>query len=87
MKNYLESMSCTLPCIECKQHLKNNLKELPPALNSRKELFDWTIDLHNMINTQLQKPKLYTKKEVYNLYNNIYTKKQTNLFLSMAGGL
>ena len=50
-----------LPCPACATHLQELLEEYPLTdiiLSSRKRLVYWLIDIHNMVNVSLGKPKL-----------------------------
>ena len=52
-KNYLsflESLKFVLPCEGCAFNWSEKLKQHPPKLNSRKEFFEWTVDMHNQVN-------------------------------------
>ena len=73
MKTFIESFRCILPCVICKKHFEENLKKIPLRLNSRAELFEWTIDLHNRVNEMLGK-RPYSYEEVYAMHKNIYNK-------------
>ena len=44
-----------LPCRFCRQHYKENLKYLPINADSKMELVNWTIDLHNRVNASTGK--------------------------------
>jgi hypothetical protein len=72
-----------LPCGKCRNHLKENMKSLKSieSITSPRELFDWTTQLHNLVN-KLNNKREYTLEESYNLWNeiasgkkNVYTKK------------
>jgi hypothetical protein len=52
---FFESMPDILPCTMCGKHLKDNLKILPVDPDN---LFEWSVDLHNLVNTQLNKPEI-----------------------------
>ena len=49
-----------LPCAVCGNHLAENLKVLPvePHLDGRESLFEWTVQLHNLVNGHLGKPEI-----------------------------
>jgi hypothetical protein len=49
-----------LPCEKCKVHLKDNLQKLKDieSLQTRRELFDWTTQLHNLVNVAIHKPEI-----------------------------
>ena len=78
MYTFLESLRHVLPCEICKINYSTYLLENPPKLDSRKELFEWLVDLHNCVNGECKKTKkrLYTYDEVEKLYNQAYGKIQ-----------
>lgn len=47
-----------IPCKMCANHYKQHLLEIPidPYLVNQKTLFEWTVKLHNAVNTSLGKP-------------------------------
>ena len=56
---FYESMPDILPCAQCGKHLRENLDMLPP---DAVDLFRWTVDLHNLVNSQLNKPEIPYEK-------------------------
>ena len=56
---FYESMPDILPCAQCGKHLRENLTVIPPDPT---DLFRWTVDLHNMVNSQLNKPEIPYEK-------------------------
>jgi Erv1 / Alr family len=52
---FFESMPDILPCAQCGKHLRENLQTLPIDTT---DLFRWSVDLHNLVNTQLNKPEV-----------------------------
>ena len=78
MKEFLESMQLTIPCPICRQHYVSHLVKSPvgPALDSRKDLFKWTIDLHNEVNIMLGK-RAYTQTEVLQFYSRLGARGKT----------
>ena len=73
MSDFFNVLTKVLPCRECKAHLKENLAKLPPKLDSRKDLFNWSVDLHNLVNTMMGKP-IYDINDVVTKYSNLYSK-------------
>lgn len=71
-KEFFESLQMLIPCPICKQHYISHLVKSPigPALDSRKDLFRWAIDLHNDVNEMLGKRK-YTETEVIQYYTRL----------------
>ena len=59
-KEFYESFIHLIPCPTCKLHYADNLKEIPvsPSLDTKEDLFRWTVKMHNMINKQLGKPEM-----------------------------
>lgn len=57
-KQLFELLTHLLPCTKCRNHLLENISKLPPvtALKSKRELFDWTTQLHNQVNLINNKP-------------------------------
>jgi hypothetical protein len=49
-KNYLNFFESLQDTLVCSVHIKENMQKNPPRLNSRKELFEWTVDIHNEVN-------------------------------------
>lgn len=58
-KEFFESLQVLIPCPVCREHYADHLKELPitPHLDSRKDLFKWTVVIHNAVNKDLGKPQ------------------------------
>ena len=50
---FIDTLPAILPCIDCSDHLKENLKMLP---FNKEDPFRWSVDLHNLVNSQLGKP-------------------------------
>jgi hypothetical protein len=71
-KEFFESLQQLIPCPICKQHYTSHMAKMPigPSLDSRKDLFRWTIDLHNEVNEMLGKRK-YTETEVIEYYTRL----------------
>ena len=56
-----------LPCNDCRKHYKEMIKDNPPVLVDRNSIFKWTVDIHNKVNTRLNK-KIITLKEAYDIW-------------------
>jgi hypothetical protein len=52
---FFHSLQHVLPCEFCSISWAEKIKENPPNLKSRKELFDWTVDMHNLVNVSNKK--------------------------------
>ena len=68
---FFESLKNTIPCPKCREHYSENLKQNPIQLNSRDELIQWVIDIHNAVNEKNSK-KIYSRQEVEKLYSSKY---------------
>ena len=72
MKEFLESLQILIPCPICRDHYKSHMAKIPigPSLDSRSDLFRWTIDLHNEVNKMLGKRE-YSETEVIQYYSRL----------------
>ena len=66
-KIFFHSLQHVLPCSVCRKHLRRNLKEYPIRLNSKRELVEWLIDLHNEVNALTGKGRM-SYNQVIDLY-------------------
>ena len=55
---FFYSLQHTLPCEGCSYNFSEKIKNTPPRLESRKSLFEWTVDMHNEVNISHGKPKV-----------------------------
>jgi hypothetical protein len=80
-KDFYESLAFLIPCPVCKEHYKENLQKNPitPYLDSRKDLIQWTIDIHNTVNIQLGKPT-WTLSEVLHYYERLGTRDRSPIW-------
>ncbi len=65
--NYLkffESLQNVLPCGICAEHFRKNMERNPIRMESNRELFDWTVDMHNIVNKQNGK-KTFTYDQAF----------------------
>lgn len=68
---FFNSLKNVLPCPVCREHYKKNFEQLPIRLETRNELIEWLIDIHNEVN-RMNNKKIYTYNEVYKIYNKLY---------------
>ena len=85
-KKFFESLGTVLPCEICANHYKEKIKDIPIKLGSRRELFQWSVDIHNSINKEHGK-KIYTYEQAFKEVNNNLekrglTKKPSNYLVS-----
>ena len=66
-KEFFESLSFLIPCPVCREHYQTHLQKSPisPHLDSRDDLFKWTVYLHNEVNKVLKKPVLLESEVIY----------------------
>ena len=66
-KEFYESLAFLIPCPVCRQHYETHLQKNPltPHLDRRDDLFRWTVNLHNEVNTTLGKPRLLASAVIY----------------------
>jgi hypothetical protein len=69
-KAFYLSFSNILPCKECRQHYKRHLQQMPicESLDSKRDLFKWTVELHNTVNVSLGKSRM-SVQDAWELYN------------------
>jgi hypothetical protein len=71
-KEFYESLKILIPCPECRNHYVKYLEILPltPHLDSRDDLFKWTVLLHNEVNKSLGKPE-FTQAQSIAFYSRL----------------
>lgn len=77
-QEFFESFTEVLPCEKCKKHFTKNMKDYPIQLESREELSNWLIFMHNEVNELNNKP-LWNYDQVFEKYNDIYNPKNKSL--------
>lgn len=68
-KYFYSNLWQVIPCLKCANNYKRHLEELPidDFLTSKKDLFEWTVNLHNIVNKELGKP-IMSKEIAFALY-------------------
>jgi hypothetical protein len=82
---FIKTLMYVIPCEECRKHLRENLKNQPLVINKNTDrsidsnnlfIFEWSCNLHNLVNKQLNKPVYNYCKSLYykylDNYNSIY---------------
>jgi hypothetical protein len=64
-KAFFKSLGYVLPCPSCSKNFKLEYATNPPKFTDSKELFNWTVDLHNKVNKTNSK-KEYSYEEAFN---------------------
>lgn len=70
-KKFFISIGNVLPCESCQKHYKKNvsIESLNNALVNNKELFKWTVELHNKVNKKNNKKEFTVKEALYFMDN------------------
>lgn len=66
---FFHSLKYVLPCEVCSNNWANKIKENPPNLKNREELFNWTVDMHNSVNLSNKKSSLSYESALRRLNN------------------
>jgi hypothetical protein len=71
-KDFFESLKVLIPCSICREHYQEHFEKHPitPYLDSRQDLFKWTVILHNEVNKMLGK-KEYTETQAIEYYSRL----------------
>jgi hypothetical protein len=62
--NFFQNLPKILPCPVCGEHFKENMAKMPPRMESNQTVFEWTVDMHNLVNKENGK-KIYTYDQAY----------------------
>ena len=75
-------MRNTLPCLKCRVHYAENIKNNPidNHLNSKIDLFKWTVDIHNITNKDNNK-YIYSYDEALAIYTKNYYERFDNIYI------
>ena len=71
-RDFFNSLKNVIPCEQCRKHYAVHIKQYPisPHLDSKKNLIEWLIYIHNMVNISLNK-RTFTTEEVLTIYENL----------------
>lgn len=84
-KDFFDRLPGILPCVFCGNALRENYKKLPIRLDSQRELTNWTIDLHNLVNRETGKKTLSYDEAIEQFKKN--TKKQIDPIYYLGAGV
>lgn len=78
-KQFYTVLTHLLPCDKCRNHLLENLSQLPDitTMKTKRELFDWTTQLHNKVNSLTSKAT-WTYDAAFQHWKNIAEGKKVN---------
>lgn len=79
---FFKNLEHVLPCDFCSHNYKLHLEKYPIEnyLNSKKDLIQWLIHIHNEVNIIFNKKKM-TYDEFILIYKNIYNKKKSYFYI------
>lgn len=80
--NFFESLGKTLPCPTCANHYKEKFQKNPPRLKNSKELFQWTVDIHNAVNRDNGKRELTYEEALKEVVKNSERKVYSNYLVT-----
>lgn len=63
-KSFFELLPIVMPCPPCGINFEENMKKHAIRLESKKELFEWSVDMHNEVNKETNK-RIITYDEAY----------------------
>lgn len=83
---FFHNLQFILPCDKCAKHFKDNLLKNPiqSSLDNNKTLFKWTVDIHNMVNKDLNKKEV-TYEEALKIYLNSNINSEYDMYIKIAG--
>lgn len=72
-ESFFQSLVNVLPCKTCREHLAENYLKLPPAMENRRSLSQWLVNIHNQVNIAtgkkpipyLEVVKMYLPQDMY----------------------
>jgi hypothetical protein len=85
-KQFFSNFWKVLPCYKCSVNYKRHLQELPidDYLTDNLSLFQWTVDLHNIVNRELGKNEV-SYEEAKERFARL-ARGEDNVFVSIDGG-
>jgi len=66
--NLITQYPLLVPCPICSYHFEETLKRSHPKTDSQDSLFDWGVNVHNVVNKRLRK-KILSIEEAYKIYS------------------
>jgi hypothetical protein len=55
-RDFLYSFAALYPCLKCRQHFQQLIREYPPDVSSQAAFVAWVIRIHDQVNLHLGKP-------------------------------
>jgi hypothetical protein len=74
IRSFVETFSHVIPCESCRIHFADVLRVNPvPQTEDSIELFNWSVDIHNIVNKRLNKP-IMDADEAYTIWTSLDAK-------------
>jgi hypothetical protein len=73
-RKFFKSLEHTLPCPICSDHFRENMEKIPINLDSRENLFRWTVDMHNEVNIKNKKTIISYERAIEEINKNALPK-------------
>jgi hypothetical protein len=84
-KAFVCCLMITLPCSICRNHLKETLPKVPidNYLFTRESIFEWSVDLHNLVNKDIHKPIINIQEalKMYGMNDQPYIKQNSTSYM------
>ena len=71
-----------ITCGSCRTHYTANIKKTPPVATDNQTIFNWTVEIHNSVNTALKKGSLSSDEA-----RKIYDEKHKELLRQLTNDL
>lgn len=81
---FIDAIADSLPCEMCSVNFKKKIATHPPDVTSRTAFFNWTVDVHNMVNVQTGKPELSYSQALKEFRDNTTQIKEKALIQSFS---
>lgn len=81
---FINAIADSLPCPSCARNFKEKIAKTPPDVTSRTAFFNWTVDVHNMVNEQNDKPILSYHQALLEFRRNSTQEKEKTLIKSFS---
>ena len=84
-REFYENFWRVLPCYACSINYQRHLQEIPlePYLVNNSKLFEWTVELHNVVNKELGK-KIMTLEDAREFYKKMLHDKINDVLVSQG---
>jgi hypothetical protein len=83
---FFKNLPEILPCPVCGSHFKINMEKYPPNMENAKTLFNWTVDMHNLVNKENGK-KILNYEQAYNELFPMLVKENKYQMSDFANGI